>query len=70
MAAGARNGETVTDLLSAVAGALAAFLGLVRPLALPCLAVPPRVPCIPGGGQVAHVPRLPGRYTPMTGGEP
>jgi hypothetical protein len=61
----------MTRLLSAVAGALSALLGLACPLlAVSRLVLPPRVPCVPGGGQVAHVPRLPGDYTPQTGGEP
>lgn len=55
-------------LLSAVAGALAAFLGLVRPLEVPRLVLVPWTPVVPGRGQVPHVRCLPGDWTPMTGG--
>lgn len=60
----------MTALLRAVAAALAPFLGGWRLPAVPCLVLPPWVPCIPGGGQVPHVRRLPGDWTPQTGGEP
>lgn len=60
----------MTTLLSAVAGALAAFLGLVRPLAVPCLARIPWPLCVPGAGQVRYVPSLPGDWSPNRGGEP
>lgn len=56
--------------LFAVAGMLGRLLGVARPLAVPSVALPPLVPCVPGLGQVANVPALPGRYTPSTGGEP
>lgn len=60
----------MTRFLATVAVTLGHLLGLARPLAVPCLAVPPRMPCTPGAGQVPHVPRLPGDWTPQTGGEP
>lgn len=60
----------MTALLHAVAAAPAPFLGGWRLLAVPCLAVAPWVPAAPGAGQVPHVRRLPGDWTPQTGGEP
>jgi hypothetical protein len=58
----------VTTFLASLAVALGQLLGLVRPLGVPCLVLVPWVPCIPGAGQVPHVPRLPGDWTPQTGG--
>jgi hypothetical protein len=60
----------VTCLLSAMAGALGALLGLVRLLAdVPC---PVPLPVPPSAFSSPWVPRLslglPGRWTPQTGG--
>jgi hypothetical protein len=60
----------VARFLSRLAGALARFLGLRGPLAVPRLDLPPASVPHATAAQVPHVPRLPGRYTPMTGGMP
>lgn len=61
----------MTRLLSAVASALAALLGLARPLAVPPL-LPAAVPLVSGTPAWQPLPPLglPGGYTPQTGGEP
>jgi len=59
-------------ILSAMAGALAALLGLVRPL--PAVPPPLAPPVLSGAMASPYVPRfslgLPGDWTPQTGGMP
>jgi hypothetical protein len=50
--------------------ALGHVLGLARPLAVPCLSLPPAFTPYTLSGQVPCVPALPGDWLPQAGGEP
>jgi len=53
-----------------MADALGRLLGLHGPLAVPRLVLAAAPVPRATAAQVPHVPRLPGHWTPMTGGEP